>query len=254
MPAHFQLKKIFLRAAMMGMLANCSFAATDTAPVSGFAKSFLMGGRIANATITVLETKQKFKTDKNGNFGPFQYPVGKTMTLQFKKWGYKTTQSSSVIVPAEGLTGPFDNITFQVPSIITYYALATVMGATIDKNSCHLTATVTAFHKTLSDIPQGIADVKVAISPAVTEQPFYFGVFKKGPLRDKTNPFTHKLKKTTEDGGIAYFNLPVSDKPYTLIATKPGVKFTAATFLCQKNSFINISPPRGPMVIQESES
>lgn len=221
----------------------------NTAPVSGFAESFLLGIKVHNAQIKILETGETFKTDNEGRFGPFQYPVGKPITLQFSKWGYKTTQSATIIVPPEGLNSKFDNITFQVPSIESYYMLATIMGASIDKNSCHLTATVTKYHKTMEDLPQGEADVVVSLAPAVDVMPFYFGIYHSWPLKNKTNPFSKNLKQTSEDGGIAFFNIPASDKPYKLIGKKNGMKFTEATFLCRKDTFINISPPQGPMVL-----
>lgn len=243
------------RRIMLGMSCLLSVtlasAGTATAPVSGFAQSFLLGTKVSNATIKVLETGQTFQTDHAGRFAAFQYPVGKPITLEFSKWGYKTTQSATMIVPAEGLNTKFDNITFQVPSIESYYMLATIMGATIDKNSCHLTATITKYHKTMDDLPQGEPNVKVSLSPAVDVVPFYFDIYHSWPLKNKTNPFSKNLKQTSEDGGVAFFNVPPSDTPYQLIATEAGKQFTAASFLCRKGSFINISPPRGPMVVSE---
>ena len=173
------------------------------------------------------------------------------ITLLFEKWGYQTTQSGTAIVPPDGLAGPFDNITFQVPSIETYYLLANIIGATIDENSCHVTTTITAYHKILDDIPQGEADATVTISPSTNQIPFYFDIYKSGPLKGKTNPFTHGLTKTSEDGGVAFFNLTPSEQPYILSAEKNGVKFTEASFICRKGAFINISPPRGPMAIKK---
>lgn len=241
--------QLILRMVCLFVTAVPLIAIANTAPVSGFAESFLLGMKVKNATITVLETGQTFKTDKEGRFGPFQYPVGQPITLQFSKWGYKTTQSATIVVPPEGLNTKYDNITFQVPSVESYYMLATIMGATIDKDSCHLTATITKYHKTMQDLPQGEADVVVSLSPAVETMPFYFGIYHSWPLKDKTNPFSKNLKQTSEDGGIAFFNIPASDKPYKLIGQKNGVKFTESTFICKKDTFVNISPPQGPMVL-----
>ena len=245
------LGKIAPIAAASVMLATGSITAyantVETAPVSGFARSFLLGKHLANATVTVLETGLKLATDKDGHFGPFQYPVGEPITLEFEKWGYKTTQSATIIMPAEGLTGPFNNVTFQVPSVETYYLFSYLIGASIDKNSCHLTSTITAYHKILDDAPQGVEGAIAQITPAVDQRPFYFGIYESGPLKGKTNPFTRGLKKSSEDGGIAFFNLPPRDEPYVISASKDGVHFSEATFRCRKGAFINISPPRGPM-------
>lgn len=230
---------------------TCIASQSDgTAPVSGFARSFILGSDIADATITILETGEKIKTDANGHFGPINYPIGKPITLQLEKSGYKTTQTGTVIVPQEGLTGPYDNITFQIPTTETYYLLAWIIGANADDNNCHVVTTITDYHKTMDDLPQGIADATVTISPYIDETPFYFDIFTSGPLKGKTNPFTKGLTKTSEDGGVAFFNLPPLDKPYTLSAQKNGMTFTEAQFMCRKGAFINISPPRGPMAQQ----
>lgn len=230
-----------------------SFATTEmkTAPVSGFARSFLLNVPIPNAKITVLETGLQITTDKQGHFGPILYPVGKTITFVLQKWGYKTTQSETVVVPADGLTGPYRNMTFQVPSIESYYLLAAIIGAKIDENACHVATTIIAHHKTLDDLPQGEADAEVTLIPANKDRPFYFDLFETGPFKHKTNPFTRNLVKTSLDGGVAFFNLPPRNKPYTISAKKNGLSFSKAQFLCRKGMFINISPPRGPMVVQK---
>lgn len=252
MRLNINIKKIILLLAISGGIsANlpCSAASQATAPIAGFAQSFLLNMKLANGTVTVLETGQKFITDSNGRFGPFQYLVGKPITLQFEKWGYRTTQSATVIVPPEGLANTYDNISFQVPSMMTYYLLAKIIGATIDENSCHVTSTITAFHKTLDDVPQGITGATVTLSPAMHEVPFYFDIYKGGLLKGKTNPFTRGLTATSEDGGVAFFNLPPRDEPYVISAQKDGMKFTESKFICRKGVFINISPPKGPMAL-----
>lgn len=221
----------------------------DSAPVSGYARAFLFDHRIANASVKILETGMEFTTNDKGEFGPFYYPVGQPLTLELSKWGYKTTQSETVIVPKEGLTGKYNNITFQVPSIETYYIFKTIIGASTDNDSCHLTSTITAYHKTLDDVPQGVDHAEVKLTPAIDAKPFYFGIYESGPLKGKTNPFAKGLTETSEDGGVAFFNVPPRDEPYVITAQKDGVTFTQATFLCRKGAFINISPPRGPMAL-----
>ncbi len=231
-------------------LSSAVFAKIETAPVSGFARSFILGSHLSNANITINETGEKISTDNDGKFGPFNYPVGKPITLTFDKWGYKTTQSATIIVPQEGLNSPYNNITFQIPAVQTFYILAGVIGASIDENSCHFTTTITKYHKTMDDIPQGIEGAHLVISPAVDVTPFYFDIFKSGPLTGKTNPFSKGLTATSEDGGVAIFNLPPRDEPYTITAEKDGVAFTKAQFICKKGTFINLSPPQGPSEIQ----
>lgn len=235
---------------LLGLISQLTFARESTAPVSGFARSFILGTLLSNATIRVNETGETFTTDSEGKFGPFQYPVGKPITLTFNKWAYKETQSATVIVPSEGLNTPYTNITFQVPAIQTFYILAGVIGASIDENSCHLTTTITAYHKTMDDDPQGIAGARVVISPQVDVTPFYFDIFRSGPLAGKTDPFTKGLTETSEDGGVALINIPPRDEPYTLTAEKQGVTFSKVQFMCKKGVYINLSPPQGPSEIR----
>ncbi len=246
----FSKKINFLNVVLLSiptLLCTSIFAQENLAPVTGFTQSFITNNPIANANITVLETGQTGLSNEKGEFGPINYPVGKSITLRFKKVGYKTTQSATVIVPPDGLNSPYNNITFQVPAIELYYLLIAIVGAKVDPNSCHVTTTIIAYHKTLHDVPQGEPGATITLTPYVNEIPFYFDIFKDGPLKGQTNPFTRGLTTTSEDGGVALFNLPPRDQPYTISAVKSGVTFTSAQFICRKGEFINISPPQGPM-------
>lgn len=248
-----KIKYSVLAASIAVSLINVAEARfVDSAPVSGFARSFLSGEVIPDATVTVLESGLSLKTDKNGRFGPFYHPIGQRITLELSKSGYVTTQSATVTVPMEGLTGPYDNITFQVPSTYVFYLLSKSVGAALDDDSCHVTATVTAFHKTMDDIPQGEKDTVVMLEPSIKQAPFYFDIFTSGPLKGKTYPFPTGLAKTSDDGGVAFFNVPPRDKPYHIVAMKEGVQFTDAEFMCEKGKFINLSPPRGPSALQSA--
>lgn len=249
MDKHFSLLRVVIAwiAILVIFLPSITLANEQMVPVSGFARSFIMGANITDAAITVIETGQRLRTDARGHFGPIYYPVGKPITLLLEKWGYKTTQSATIIVPPEGLDGPYNNITFQVPSVESYYLLASIVGANIDDNSCHIAATITAYHKTMDDEPQGEANAILALTPEIYSPVFYFDIFKSGPLKGKTNPFTKGLTQTTDDGGILIFNLPPRDELYTLSAIKQNIAFSRVYFRCIKGAFINISPPRGPM-------
>lgn len=219
------------------------------APVYGFARAFPISYALPNATITILETGEKYKTDANGNFGPIYYPIGKPITLVFKKWGYKTTQSATMTVPKEGLQGPHENISFQVPSSLTFYLYSKIVGARFDENSCHVATTVTALNKTLNDERQGEMGATIKLIPTTNDKPFYFDIFKTGFLKNYTNPFTRTLTQVSADGGAGFFNLPPREQPYIMQAYKNGVKFTEVKFICRKNAFINMSPPQGPKAV-----
>ena len=235
------------------MLLPTSVLAIDSAAVSGIAKTFLFNQPIPHAEITVLETGFTMRTNQDGRFGPFYFPIGRSLTLLFEKFGYSSVQSGTFIVKKSGLTGPYKEISFQVPSWLTFYLYAHLIGATLDKDHCHVVSTITAYHKTLNDLPQGEPHARAILRPQ-NEQPFYFGIFKDGPFRYKTNPFTRQLIDTSQDGGIAFFNLPPQLKPYILTATKAGKAFTKTQFICRPGSFINISPPQGPAIKPDRSS
>lgn len=219
-----------------------------TAPVSGFARSFLTGKPISNATITIFENGKKLNTDINGQFGPIQWPVGKPITMILEKKGYWPTQTATIVVPPEGLNTPLTNISFQVPSDFAIILFSYAMGVSIDQNACTVAATITAHHKTMDDIPQGEPDAKAVLSPDPKVTPFYFGLFNNRPLKHKTNPLDHSLTNTSSDGGVAFINIPPRAEPYTLTAEKRGVIFNQVKFIARKGVFINLSPPQGPMV------
>lgn len=239
------------------LIISCFFSpfsysspSNGTAPVSEYARAFIYNYPIANATVTILESGEKIKTNDKGKFGPIDYPIGKPITLFFEKWGYKSTQSGTTIVPPKGLNDAYNQISFQIPTMDTFYLFTTLINAKFDKEKCHVVTTVLANGKTMDDDKQGEPEATLVLSPFINEKPFYFDIFKDGPLKDKTNPFTKELKHTSEDGGAAFFNLPVNDKPYILSARKNGIKFSEVQFMCRKDVFINVSPPNGPMVVK----
>jgi hypothetical protein len=224
---------------------------TPAVPVTGFAQTFLDDKRIPRATVTWLENKLITTTDTKGNFGFCVLPNQK-MTLVFSDADYPSTQTATVTVPATGLTTIYNQPTFQVPREITYTFLKALLtqerSIKLDTQDCQVVTTVTDFHKTLQDDPQGIPGATIRLmhngqSIALNPTPFYFGMFKDG----KTNPFSKKLTSTSADGGVALINIKPSNTPYTLTASKKEKEFTQVKFLCRPGQLVNISPPLGPM-------
>ncbi|MGQ3889999.1 carboxypeptidase regulatory-like domain-containing protein [Legionella sp. CNM-1927-20] len=224
----------------------------DKALVSGFARSFISGNPISNATITVLENRQlRFQTDLAGKFGPFEWSIGEPITLVFEKpgtfWsGYKTTQTPTIIVPPDGINNSnfLNNISFQVPSNMAYKFFSLAMGVKEDVKASQITATITPPNTTLDDIPQGIAGVSVTLSPEIKTKPFYFGIF---PVIHKTNPFSKNLNVTSLDGGVAFTNVPPGD--YIMEAKKDNITFSKVMFKARPGILVNASPPQGPTMI-----
>ncbi len=223
---------------------------TLAAPIAGFTRSFPFNKPIPNGVVTILETGQIIPVTDEGKFGPFDYPAGKRITLVYSKEGYHPVQSGTFLVPAEGFNAPNNNITFQVPANWVYQILIHATGASLKPGFCHVVTTVTPSNMTLHVAPQGIPGAKIVVTPTISDPPFYFDMFHFWPLYAETNPFTRGLTETTEDGGVGLMNVPPSDKLYRMTATKPGLAFSEVQFWCRKDVLINISPPKGPVAIE----
>lgn len=224
-----------------------------TANVTGYARSFVMDHRIAGATITAssdgLHPELNTTTSSDGRFS-FEWPVGQRVELTVTAEGYYPTTGAALVVPPNGLSGLHNEYTFQTPRMVTYEALKAVVihwqHGKIDPTCCHVVTTVCAENKTLQDDPQGEPGATIELDPPlVTKIPaFYFGI-----IGGWTNPLSRGLLNTSADGGAAFFNVPVREQPYTLLATKDGVTFSNTSFYCRPNRLVNIAPPKGPTVI-----
>jgi len=227
----------------------------DSVLVEGHA--FVFGGgdipgvpvNVESATVTMLEDPTlQLTTDSNGYFS-FQASVGENITLVMEKWDYTTTQGPTVLVPPEGLQGEQAEYTFQATLFWEYDLLTLILPEKTDPTMCHFCVTVCAYNKTLRDDPQGEPNVTVSIFPPVDGPggvPFYFGVFP----NNLTNPFQRGLNVTSLDGGVLFFNVPVSDTPYTISAYKEGEVLSETVLTCNTpDRFINGAPPHSPRVI-----
>ena len=230
------------------------------AAITGFAQSFVTDARIKHAHITALETGKVYTTDANGRFF-FCQPIGSHITLLLEKKGFHPLQTATYRVLASGFKGPYRQITFQVPTNVVYHMIKLVISksrkVSLDPGKCTLVTTIAAYHKTLADDLQGEPGAVLTVEdnnnrqiPVVTHRPYYFGFFKYGPFKGKTNIFTSGLTKTTRDGGVLVYNLEVQSKDhlYTLSAVKPGKTFTRINIWCRAGALINVSPPWSPTV------
>lgn len=225
--------------------------------VSGVAHSFVTTWPIEGATIKALEDPDfECKTDSAGKFGPFEWPIDAPITLICEKegsfWsGYKTTQASTIIVPSTGIHDEdyLKNITFQVPSNMAYKFILFAVGVQENPELCQIATTVTPPDTNMDETPQGIEGVKVTINPDPGIEPYYFGIL---PFFQKTNPFKKGLKKTSLDGGVAYFNIPEGE--YTLTATKQDLVFSQVEITARKGVLVNASPPNGPTELRPNSS
>lgn len=227
-------------------------------PVVGYAQSLVGGHRIENASVRIVGKKLNMTTNRYGQFGFCGMP-NKQLTLVLKKHSrspfsnYKTTQTATVTIPPQGLTGKYAEMTFQVPRIVTYDLLKFIIKREehikSNSNGCIAVTTVTAYKKTLKDDIQGEESAKLILTKngkVVKDfKPVYFGI-----LLGKTDPFKTGLTSTSKDGGVLIYNLSPSKQLYALTATKPGKTFSTAYFRCTKRAFINLAPPHSPGVIK----
>ncbi len=223
-------------------------AESQMATVMGDTEKVLASRKpVANVDITILETGETFKSDDNGKF-IFNWPVGKSFTLVAKSPGFRTIQTATFTVPVEGLSGPHHSIGIEMFDQPTFLFIALVMGKFIDESKCHVFTMISGYNKTLDDLPQGEPDSTIVLTPTTSEQPYYLDIFKNGPFKNNINPFTKGLTKTSEAGDVVFANLEPSDIPYTVTASKAGVIFSEAKFICRKGMFIEINTPNSPSV------
>lgn len=225
-------------------------------PVYGFAQAFVGDAPLSRAQIRVLETKQNFTTNQHGQFAFCALPQQR-VTLVVQKTSrsplnsFYPVQSATVQVPKQGLRGTYQEITFQVPRQATFSVLKEIFSLQhnikIDPTRCTVAATLTAAQKTLADDPQGEPGATVLLwhNKKLIKN---LNVFYVGILFKKTNPLQTQLKSSSADGGAIIYNLPASNQLYYLSAYKKGKRFSTVAFWCRANSFINLSPPYGPMV------
>lgn len=183
--------------------------------------------------------------------------VGEPLTAALEHPRGQPVQTATVRVPAEGLVGD-RAITLQVPLALTFRVLQRLLVRPLAGRH-HLATTITAAGKTLADSPQGEADAKLVLirhdGDECGEPPIYLGAL---PVVHKTDFGGALLAAlglraprvcSSVDGGVLVANLPRGR--YTLTASKPGLRFSAAELVIDADSpaLINVSPPQAPRVL-----
>eukprot|EP00049_Salpingoeca_infusionum_P008260 m.134735 g.134735 ORF g.134735 m.134735 type:complete len:283 (+) comp13963_c0_seq1:360-1208(+) len=255
-----QKRGLFLLAAVIvGLLSSCH--AQDqpqtTAPVKVLVVDYLDATHaIVGATVTWLEQNVNFTVPANGTI-EFQAPVGANVTMNMPavmvgQKGYHQVQSTTVVVPLEGLTKELDMIVLQCPSEFIYKMFSTVTPHKKDENKCQLVVTVCAQGKGIFSHPQGLPNTTTHLSPANEEYTYYFGTW--GKYSNATNPLPNNLNSTSWDGGVLFMNIPVSETDwYTVSAHHAGFTFSQSHFRCsQPGLFINGAPNQGPRATSAS--
>lgn len=210
-----------------------------TVVVRGDAFAFTLPGMpyglIADAKIEVLELPEvSVVTDAMGHFEFPALPAGATATFVLEHADFPPARTRTFTLPG---SGALERVTFQVPDMTLYGAIAGIVGVEIDPGACQIVSTVTRVGKSIYDAgAHGEADATVTIAPAIpaAQGPIYFG---DDVIPDKM------LTQTSSDGGVLFVNVPPGT--YELQAHKDGVMFESATMQCAAGVLVNASPPYG---------
>ena len=215
----------------------------DGLAVSGEAFLFNGGpgleGRVANATVTVVEhPDRQVTTAEDGHFGFDGFATGDQVTLALELANHHRIQTSTITLGADAI----ERVTFQVVHDAIYTLLGDMLAITPDEaNRCQVVTTVTRIGRSLYDPgAHGEGGATVTIDPPTgAEGPIYFNA---SVLPDRT------LTETSEDGGVLFIQVPPG--VYTLTATKLGVTFRPVTVTCRAGWLVNASPPWGLQAIE----
>lgn len=210
-----------------------------TVVVRGDAFAFTLPGMpyglIADAKIGVLELPEvSVVTDAMGHFEFPALPAGATATFVLEHADFPPARTRTFTLPD---SGALERVTFQVPDMTLYGAIAGIVGVEIDPGACQIVSTVTRVGKSIYDAgAHGEADATVTIAPAIpaAQGPIYFG--------DDVIPDA-MLTMTSSDGGVLFVNVPPGT--YELQAHKDGVMFESTTMQCAAGVLVNASPPYG---------
>lgn len=232
----------------------------DGVPVEIRVHAFERFGRPIRGAWVVLRERpgQRVCTGADG-VAHLRAAVGEVLTAALAHPRCQPVQTASVRVPAEGLVGADRAITLQVPLALTFRVLQKLLARPLPGRH-HLATTITAAGKTLADSPQGEPGARLVLrrddgDDDRGEPPIYLGAL---PLVHKTDfgrpllaalGLRAPLACSSVDGGVLVANLPPGR--YTLSASKPGLRFTAAEVVIAADSpaLINVSPPQAPRVI-----
>lgn len=207
--------------------------------VSGDAFAFTLPGtpygRIADATVRVLEAPEfTTVTDASGHFEFAALPAGLVATFTLEHPDFPPTRTRTFTLPD---AGALERVTFQIPDLDLYAAIAGIVETELDPGACQIVSTVTRVGKSIYDAgAHGEEGATVTIEPAVPVEhgPIYFN---DAVIPDKTRT------ETSTDGGVLLVNVPPGT--YAMQAHKDGVVFEGVTMQCAAGVLVNASPPYG---------
>lgn len=179
-------------------------------------------------------------------------PPEQEVSLVLEKAGFVSTQSATLVVPAQALCGRDKEITFQILPTWFFAAAKRWLRVPNVPGRRHLVTTVAAQGMTLRDPVQGEPSATIQVTRderAIEVTPIYLGII---PFIHKTDLFTARWRRgttTSADGGVLLPSLQLGS--YTIKAEAPGRRFGQARAVLRDDSpeLINLSPPWGPQVL-----
>jgi hypothetical protein len=200
-------------------------------------------GRIEGGSVSVLEMPEYTTTTvEDGYFIIEDLPVDQEITLVLEAEGFPTTHTKTFTLTDQDI----EEVTFQVPNLGLYEALAAVLEVELSDEKCQLVSTVTFLGGSLY-LPDahGEADATVAIDPPDpnADGPIYFN---EDVIPDRS------WEMTSSDGGIVFVNTEPGD--YILTATKENVVFEEVKLKCRPGVLANASPPHALQVLEYLDS
>ena len=197
------------------------------------------GGAVRDAVVTVLEHPGWCaRTGSDGAYAFTGVAPGEHLTLEMHHENHWPVQTSTELVPSEGL----ERFGFQAPTVGIFRVLAQYLRITADPERCQIATTVVAApYRGIYD-PGGHGEVgaTVTIDPPLPAEagPVYFRYLSPSAIVP-----ARELTETSLDGGVLFVNVPPGD--YVLSAHKAGVRFNQVAIHCRAGLLVNASPPWG---------
>jgi hypothetical protein len=227
--------------------ANASDA-NDKVLIKGTAYTFGNQEPIAGATIRARGAPGGSATSRADGRYRLRVPEGANVTPYIEAEGHHGIYLQTFFTRDRDLK----RINFQVPTIPTYFALATLLDVELDENGdlarCAIVSTAStkrirglSFAEFVAYGAHGVAGATASTRPRVPG-PVYFN--------DSVIP-DPSLTETSIDGGIIWTEVPRGD--YKAKAKHPGTRFASFRASCRDGRVVNANPPWGLYQLKAGE-
>jgi hypothetical protein len=223
-------------------------AAKDEVLITGTAYTFDNQEPIAAATIRARGARGASAI--SGADGRYRLPVpeGAKVTPYIEAEGHHGIYLQTFFTRDRDLK----RVNFQIPTIPTYFALATLLDVALEANGdparCAIVSTAStkrirglSFAEFVAYGAHGVAAATASTRPPLPS-PVYFN--------DRVIP-DPALTETSIDGGIIWTEVPRGN--YTVKAKHPGTRFASFRAACRQGRIVNANPPWGLYQLKAGE-